>query len=199
MTTRIYVSRDATSLAFGADAVAIAIEAEARKRGIEVVVVANGQAGGVHEHGAGADQDGVACSAEPVGVSACGCGADPAGGAVGCRAAAVERGRQLPGDERSSLCVRERPGPVQRPGLLGHQTALDVDAALPQRLGAAVGTPVEHYLGRLEHLMLRGAVFILIGLAGYLAVRHIPIPGGPGEEAPPPRRFHRGCSSSRSR
>ena len=57
-------------------------------------------------------------------------------------------------------------------------------------LGAAVGTPVEHYLGRLEHLMLRGAVFILIGLAGYLAVRHIPIPGGPGEEAPPPRRFH---------
>jgi membrane protein DedA with SNARE-associated domain len=57
-------------------------------------------------------------------------------------------------------------------------------------LGAAVGTPVEHYLGRLEHLMLRGAVFILIGLAGYLAVRHIPIPDAPGEEAPPPRRFH---------
>jgi membrane protein DedA with SNARE-associated domain len=57
-------------------------------------------------------------------------------------------------------------------------------------LGAAVGTPVEHYLGRLENLMLRGAVFILIGLAGYLAVRHIPIPAAPGEEAPPPRRFH---------
>jgi membrane protein DedA with SNARE-associated domain len=57
-------------------------------------------------------------------------------------------------------------------------------------LGAAVGTPVEHYLGRLEHLMLRGAVFVLIGLAGYLAVRHIPIPGAPGEEAPPPRRLH---------
>jgi membrane protein DedA with SNARE-associated domain len=57
-------------------------------------------------------------------------------------------------------------------------------------LGAAVGTPVEHYLGRLEHLMLRGAVFILIGLAGYLAVRHIPIPAAPGEETPPPRRFH---------
>jgi membrane-associated protein len=59
-------------------------------------------------------------------------------------------------------------------------------------LGAAVGTPVEHYLGRVEHLMLRGAVFILIGLAGYLAVRHIPIPGAPGEdeEAPPPRRLH---------
>ncbi|HEX3605646.1 MAG TPA: DedA family protein [Candidatus Dormibacteraeota bacterium] len=56
-------------------------------------------------------------------------------------------------------------------------------------LGAAVGTPVEHYLGRVEHLMLRGAVFVLIGLAGYLAVRHIPIPDTPGEE-PPPRRFH---------
>jgi membrane protein DedA with SNARE-associated domain len=58
-------------------------------------------------------------------------------------------------------------------------------------LGAAVGTPVEHYLGRLENLMLRGAVLILIGLAGYLAVRHIPIPAAPGEEEPPPmRRFH---------
>jgi membrane protein DedA with SNARE-associated domain len=57
-------------------------------------------------------------------------------------------------------------------------------------LGAALGAPVAHYLGRLEHLLLRGVVFIAIGLAGYLAARHVPIPGAVEEEAPPPRRFH---------
>jgi membrane-associated protein len=55
-------------------------------------------------------------------------------------------------------------------------------------LGAAVGTPIEHHLGRLEHLILRGVVFIAIGLAGYLAVRHLP--RVLAEEAPPPTRLH---------
>ena len=57
-------------------------------------------------------------------------------------------------------------------------------------LGAAIGTPVEHYLGRFEHYLLRGAVFTAIGLAGYLAARHIPIPGTAGDEAPSPKRLH---------
>ena len=142
---------------------------------VEVVVVAHGQAGVVHEHGAGADQDGVASSAEPVGVSACGCGADPAGGAVGGRAATVEGGRELPGDERASLRVRERPGPVEGPGLVGHQSALDVDAALPQRLGAAarervrVGLREDHpgHPGVREGLRARpGAAGVVAGLEG---------------------------------
>ena len=45
MTTRIYVSRDATALAFGADAVARAITTEAQKRNIDVTVVRTGSRG----------------------------------------------------------------------------------------------------------------------------------------------------------
>jgi formate dehydrogenase iron-sulfur subunit len=45
MTTRIYVSRDATALAFGADAVAHAIASEAEKRNIDVSVVRTGSRG----------------------------------------------------------------------------------------------------------------------------------------------------------
>jgi formate dehydrogenase iron-sulfur subunit len=45
MTTRIYVSRDSTALAFGADAVARALEAEAKRRGVDATVVRNGSRG----------------------------------------------------------------------------------------------------------------------------------------------------------
>ena len=45
MTTRIFVSRDSTALAFGADATARAIAAEAQKRGIDVTIVRNGSRG----------------------------------------------------------------------------------------------------------------------------------------------------------
>jgi membrane protein DedA with SNARE-associated domain len=55
-------------------------------------------------------------------------------------------------------------------------------------LGAAVGIPLVHSLGRFEHLALQGAVLMAIGLAGYLAVRHLP--GAPGDETPPVTRLH---------
>ncbi|HEX5122164.1 MAG TPA: NADH-quinone oxidoreductase subunit NuoF [Rhodanobacteraceae bacterium] len=45
MTARIFVSRDSTALAFGADATARAIEAEAKKRGIDVTIIRNGSRG----------------------------------------------------------------------------------------------------------------------------------------------------------
>jgi len=45
MTSRIFVSRDSTALAFGADATARAIAAEAAKRGIDVTIVRNGSRG----------------------------------------------------------------------------------------------------------------------------------------------------------
>ena len=45
MSARIYVPRDATALAFGADATARAIEAEAKKRGADVTIVRNGSRG----------------------------------------------------------------------------------------------------------------------------------------------------------
>jgi len=45
MTTRIYVSRDATAIALGADATARAIASEAKKRNIDVTLVRNGSRG----------------------------------------------------------------------------------------------------------------------------------------------------------
>ena len=45
MSARIYVSRDATALAHGAEATARAIEAEAKTRGVDVTVVRNGSRG----------------------------------------------------------------------------------------------------------------------------------------------------------
>ena len=41
-------------------------------------------------------------------------------------------------------------------------------------LGAAVGLPVEHYLGELQKLAVQGGVLVAIGVGGYLAVRHVP-------------------------
>ena len=45
MSARIYVPRDATALAFGAEATARAIEVEARRRNVDVTVVRNGSRG----------------------------------------------------------------------------------------------------------------------------------------------------------
>ena len=45
MSARIYVSRDATALAHGAEATARAIEAEAKTRGVDVTVIRNGSRG----------------------------------------------------------------------------------------------------------------------------------------------------------
>ena len=60
-------------------------------------------------------------------------GRDPAGGAVGGRTATVERGGELPGDERSLLLDREGPDRVDRAGLVDQQARLHVDATGPQR------------------------------------------------------------------
>ena len=45
MTARIFVSRDSTARAFGADATARTIEAEAKRRGLDVTIVRNGSRG----------------------------------------------------------------------------------------------------------------------------------------------------------
>ena len=54
-------------------------------------------------------------------------GADPAAGAVGGGAAAVEGGGELPGDERAAVLDGERPGPVERARLVGEQPGLHLD------------------------------------------------------------------------
>lgn len=73
--------------------------------------------------------------------------------------------------------------------LLGLVPSIVAWEAVFTGIGAALGVPVEHYLGRLENLLLRGIVFLAIGLAGYLAVR-VPVAASSAGETPPPRRFH---------
>ena len=93
-----------------------------------VVLVADGEHGVVDLDGPGADQHHVALGAEPVAVDAGGAGGDPAAGPVVGGAASVERGRELPGDERSAVLHREGPGAVQRPRLTLHQAEGHLDA-----------------------------------------------------------------------
>ncbi len=91
-----------------------------------VVLVADGELGVVDLDGAGADQHHVALRAQPVAVDPRGPRGDPAAGAVGGGAAAVEGGGELPGDEGAAVLHRERPGPVQRTRLALHQPELDL-------------------------------------------------------------------------
>lgn len=100
----------------------------------------------------------------------------------------VLAGRLVPGMRVNTTLVAGALGVPRRAYLAGLIPSILIWEAVFVGLGAAAGAPVEHDLGRLEHLLVRGAVFLLIGLAGYLAVRHIPIPGGTGLPEPPPRR-----------
>jgi membrane protein DedA with SNARE-associated domain len=95
--------------------------------------------------------------------------------------------RLIPGLRINTTLVAGALEVRRRTYLAGLVPSIVVWEAVFTGLGAALGAPVEHYLGRLEQLALRGVVFIAIGLAGYLAARHVAIPGG---EPPPPRRFH---------
>jgi membrane-associated protein len=98
--------------------------------------------------------------------------------------------RLVPGLRINTTLVSGALGVPRRTFLAGVVPSIIVWEVVFTGLGAALGAPVEHYLGRLEHLLLRGVVFIALGLAGYLAARHIAIPGAAGEEVPPPRRLH---------
>lgn len=44
-------------------------------------------------------------------------------------------------------------------------------------LGVFVGVPAEHFLGQVEALAVQGGVLIAVGVAAYLAIRHVPAAG----------------------
>ncbi len=92
-----------------------------------VTIVASGELRVVHLDGVGADQHHVAQGAQAVGVDPGRLAGDPARGAVGSGAATVERGGELPGDERASVLDREGPHSVEGTRLIGEQPRLDVD------------------------------------------------------------------------
>ena len=96
---------------------------------------------------------------------------DPAAGAVGGGAAAVQRGRELPGDERSAVVHGERPDPVDGARLVLEQAALDLDARVAQggrtpgrdRVGVALRVDHAAYAGLDQRLRARS------GAAGVVA------------------------------
>ena len=118
-------------------------------------LVADGQRGSSTATVFGADQHRVAQRAEPVGVAAGRRAGDPAAGAVGGGAAAVEGGGELPGDERAAVVDGEGPDPVERPGLVDQQALLDLDAGRAQGVGAPGGDRVGVGLGE-DHAAYAG-------------------------------------------
>ncbi len=104
-------------------------------------------------------------------------------------AAAILVARLVPGMRINATLVSGALEVPRRTFLLGLVPSIIAWEAVFTGIGAAVGAPVEHYLGRFEHLLLRGVVFVAIGLAGYLAIR-VPVAASAAAETPPPRRFH---------
>ena len=89
----------------------------------------------VDQHGAGAHQHRVASGPQGVRVGARGLARDPLARPVGGRAAPVERGRELPGDERTPEGHPARPPVVELDRLVGEHAADDVEAGRVQSPG----------------------------------------------------------------
>ena len=107
--------------------------------GRHAVRVAHRELRVVGEHGADADEHRVDLGAQPVDVAARGLAGDPAAGAVGGGAAAVESGGELPGHERPAAAHRDQPRLVDLRGLGPEDADLDVHARGPQPLEATGG------------------------------------------------------------
>ena len=95
--------------------------------------------------------------------------------AVRGRAAAVEGGGELPGDEGTPTGDGEGPGPVDRLGLVDHLAADDLDARLAQptgtadgdRVGVGLGVDDPAYAGSDQRLAARtGAAGVVARLEG---------------------------------
>ena len=80
-------------------------------------------------------------------VAAGGPAGDPPAGPVGCGAATVEGGGELPGDEGALVVDRERPHPVDLTRLVEEQAALDVDPGAAQGRRSPAGDRVRVRLG----------------------------------------------------
>ena len=149
--------------------------AERLLREVVVVVVADGQPRVVDGDRVGADQHHVAQGPQPVGVPPARQPRDPAAGAVGGGATAVQRRRELPGHEGAVVLDCERPDPVERPGLLATEALDDLDTGLTKALRSPGGDRVrvalgEHhapYAGRDQRLAARArASGVVAGLEG---------------------------------
>ena len=103
------------------------------------------------------------------------------------RASNRVRGAGIPGLALSRLVPGMRIYTTLLAGALGVDRRTFLFAVLPAIavweiafvvLGAVVGVPIEHFLGRLERLTVQGIILIVIGVGGYLVIRRAPDAGG---------------------
>lgn len=82
--------------------------------------------------------------------------------------------RLFPGFRITTTLVAGAVRVERRTFLLGIIPAIVIWVISFTLLGALVGIPIVHLLGRVDQLALRGAVLFAVGVAGYLAARNVP-------------------------
>jgi len=97
--------------------------------------------------------------------------------AAGPRAIAVSR--LIPGLRIYTTLVAGAAGVERRTFLLGITPATVGWVLVFVVLGAAVGLPVEHFLGEVQKLAVQGGILLAMGLGGFVAIRRVP-PGDRG-------------------
>jgi membrane-associated protein len=97
--------------------------------------------------------------------------------AAGPRAIAVSR--LIPGLRIYTTLVAGAAGVDRRTFLLGVTPATVGWVLVFVVLGAAVGLPVEHFLGEVQKLAVQGGILLAMGLGGFVAIRRVP----PGDRA----------------
>jgi len=97
--------------------------------------------------------------------------------AAGPRAIAISR--LIPGLRIYTTLVAGAAGVERRTFLLGVTPATVGWVLVFVVLGAAVGLPVEHFLGEVQKLAVQGGILLAMGLGGFVAIRRVP----PGDRA----------------
>jgi membrane-associated protein len=97
--------------------------------------------------------------------------------AAGPRAIAVSR--LIPGLRVYTTLVAGAAGVERRTFLLGVTPATVGWVLAFVVLGAAVGLPVEHFLGEVQKLAVQGGILLAMGAGGFVAIRRVP----PGDRA----------------
>jgi membrane-associated protein len=93
------------------------------------------------------------------------------------RARDLALSRLLPGLRVYTTLAVGAAGVDRQRFLLGIAPATGLWMAFFVVLGVVVGAPAERVLGQLEGLIIQGGVLVVIGIAGYLAIRRVPEPG----------------------
>jgi membrane-associated protein len=92
---------------------------------------------------------------------------------------AIALSRLIPGLRIYTTLVAGAAGVERRTFLLGITPATVGWVLVFVVLGAAVGLPVEHFLGEVQKLAVQGGILLAMGVGGFVAIRRVP-PGDRG-------------------